>query len=153
MLKLTPNTQDDRATQLLLPLEYVVMIEEKIRFEVSLRSWKAYIKKTLKGHHDHEDLRLNRSLLIADVNQITSLREIEAAFLHDNHFIGLGQGIQHSHMTLQRLIIKRLNGRFEAVLIDINIHLIAKEAIQTDVLYIDGTKFEANAAKNSFIWR
>ena len=118
-----------------------------------MRTWKAYVKKTLKGRHDHVVLTLIRILLFSYMNQITSLHENEAAFLHDKHFIGLGQGIRPSHMAFQRLINERLNGRLEELFLEINKRLIEKEAIQTDVLYIDGTKFESNAAKNNFIWR
>ena len=152
------NTTDYSATQLVLPLDCAVLIEENdpIRSFCELLegvNLKAYVKKSTKGRHDYEDLTLIRILLFAYMNQITSLREIEAACRNDIRFIWLGQGIRPSHMTFQRLINERLNGRFEDLFIDINKHLIEHEMIHTDVLYIDGTKFEANATKNSFVWR
>lgn len=152
------NTPDYSATQLVLPLDCAVLIEENdpIRSFCELLegvNLKAYVKQHTKGRHDYEDLTLIRILLFAYMNQITSLREIEAACRNDICFIWLGQGIRPSHMTFQRLINERLNCRFENLFLDINKHLIEKEMIHTDVLYIDGTKFEANATKNSFVWR
>lgn len=152
------NTTDYSATQLVLPLDCAVLIEENdpIRSFCELLegvNLKAYVKHNTKGRHDYEDLTLLRILLFATMNQITSLREIEAACRNDIRFIWLGQGIRPSHMTFQRLINERLKGRFEEIFIDINTHLIEKERIHTDVLYIDGTKFEANATKNSFVWK
>lgn len=152
------NTNDYRATQLILPLDCAVLIEENdpIRSFCELLegvNLKAYVKHTTKGRHDYEDLTLLRILLFATMYQITSVRDIEAACRNDIRFIWLGQGIRPSHMTFQRLINERLKGRIEDLFVDITKHLIEKEAIQTDVLYIDGTKFEANATKNSFVWK
>jgi transposase len=152
------NTTDYSATQLILPLDCAVLIEENdpIRSFCELLegvNLKAFVKKYTKGRHDYEDLTLIRILLFAYMNQITSLRDIEAACRNDIRFIWLGQGIRPSHMTFQRLIRERLAGRFEELFLEINRHLIAQEAIKTDILYIDGTKFEANATKNSFVWK
>ena len=36
---------------------------------------------------------------------------------------------------------------------EINSYLIEKENINTNVLYVDGTKIEANARKFSFVWK
>jgi len=153
-----PNTTNYSATQLILPLDCGVLIEENdpVRSFCELMegvNLTTFIRKPGKGRHDYEDLTLIRILLFATMNQITSLRDIEAACRYDLRFIWLGQGIRPSHMTFQRLISERLYGRIEDLFIAINRHLIAKEKIATEILYIDGTKFEANATKNSFVWK
>ncbi len=75
------NTTDYSATQLVLPLDCAVLIEEndpiwsfcELLEGVNL---KAYVKQHTKGRHDYEDLTLIRILLFAYMNQITSLRDI-----------------------------------------------------------------------------
>lgn len=152
------NTSDYSSTQLVLPLDCAVLIEKndpvrsfcEILEGVNL---KTYIKKVSKGRHDYEDITLIRILLFAYMNQITSLRKIEEACKTDIRFMWLSQGIRPSHMTFQRLIKERLKGCLEDLFIEINEVLMMKDTIDTSVLYIDGTKFEANATKNSFVWK
>ena len=152
------NTSDYSSTQLVLPLDCAVLIEKndpvrsfcEILEGVNL---KAYVKKYTKGRHDYEDITLIKILLFAYMNQMTSLRKIEEACKTDIRFMWLSQGIRPSHMTFQRLINARLKGRIEDLFIEINEVLMMKDTIDTSVLYIDGTKFEANATKNSFVWK
>ncbi len=152
------NTSDYSSTQLVLPLDCAVLIEKndpvrsfcEILEGVNL---KAYVKKYTKGRHDYEDITLIKILLFAYMNQMTSLRKIEEACKTDIRFMWLSQGIRPSHMTFQRLINERLKGRIEDLFIEINEVLMMKDTIDTSVLYIDGTKFEANATKNSFVWK
>ena len=40
----------------------------------------------------------------------------------------------------------------EDIFVDINKYMKAHDVIDTEVLYIDGTKFEANANKMTFVW-
>lgn len=152
------NTTNYSARQLILPLNCGVLIEEndpihsfcEILEGVNL---KAYLKSNNIGRHDYEDLTLLKIVLFAYMNQILSLRTIAAACRTDIRFMWLAQGIRPSHMVFQRLIKERLKGQIEAIFIDINRVIIEKDQVQTDVLYIDGTKIEANATKNSFVWK
>lgn len=157
-LNLYLDSTDYSAKQLILPLDCGVLIEEndpvrsfcEILEGVNL---KAYLKPNGKGRHDYEDLTLLKLVLFAYMNQITSLRDMEAVCRYDIRFMWLAQGIRPSHMTFQRLINERLKGKLESIFIEINRVLIEKDQVQTDVLYIDGTKLEANATKNSFVWK
>ena len=152
------DSTDYSAKQLILPLDCGVLIEKndpvrsfcEILEGVNL---KAYLKPNGKGRHDYEDLTLLKIVLFAYMSQILSLRDIESACRCDIRFMWLAQGIRPSHMTFQRLINERLKGKLESIFIDINRVLIEKDQVQTDVLYIDGTKLEANATKNSFVWK
>jgi hypothetical protein len=47
----------------------------------------------------------------------------------------------------------RLKESLEALFYDLNHYLIDKEKIDTERLYIDGTKIEANANKYKFVWK
>ena len=153
-----PNTSDYSSTQVVLPLDCGILIEQsdpvisfnQIMDEINL---KVFVKRYTKGRHDYEEITLIKILLFAYMNQITSLRKIEEACRNDIRFIWLSQGIRPSHMTFYRLIKERLKGRFEDLFYEINEVLVRKDQIDTSVLYIDGTKFEANATKNSFVWK
>lgn len=114
---------------------------------------KACLKRPHRGRHDYEDLTLLKILLFAQMNQVLSLRAIAQACKTDIRFMWLAQGITPSHMSFQRLIAQRLKGRLEDIFLKVNETLIEKERIQTDILYIDGTKLEANARKTSFVWK
>lgn len=114
------NITDYSPTQLVLPLDCAVLIEEndpvrsfcEVMEGINLTG---FIKKYLRGRHDYDDHILIKILLFASMNQITSLRAIESACRNDIRFMWLGQGIRPSHMTFHRLIHDRLKGQFEAL--------------------------------------
>ena len=58
-----------------------------------------------------------------------------------------------SHQSFHRFIHDDLTMNIEDIFYDINKYLESNMDIDTDVLCIDGTKYEANANKNTFIWR
>lgn len=152
------NNMDYSAFQLILPLDLAIRIPENdpLRSFVEVLegvNLKRCLKRSLKGRHDYEDLTLLKILLFAQMNQIYSLRQIESACKTDIRFMWLAQGITPSHMTFQRLITQRLKGKLEMIFLELNRYLIEREDINTDILYIDGTKLEANARKNSFVWK
>jgi len=152
------NNNDYNAFQLILPLDLAVMIakDDPIRSFVNVlegAQLEKFLKRPSKGRQDYQDFTLLKILLFAQMNQIYTLRAIEQACRTDIRFIWLAGGITPSHMTFQRLINQRLNGRIEDIFVRINQVLIEKEDIDTSVLYIDGTKIEANATKNSFVWK
>lgn len=61
-------------------------------------------------------------------------------------------GSTPSHMAFERFIKDKLTMPIEDIFVDINKYIEAHDVIDTEVLYIDGTKFEANANKMTFVW-
>lgn len=59
-------------------------------------------------------------------------------------------GSTPSHMAFERFIKDKLAMPIEDIFVDINKYIEAHDVIDTEVLYIDGTKFEANANKMTF---
>ena len=55
-------------------------------------------------------------------------------------------------MAFERFIKDKLTMPIEDIFVDINKYIEAHDVIDTEVLYIDGTKFEANANKMTFVW-
>ena len=58
-----------------------------------------------------------------------------------------------SHMTVSNFIHKELSGSIDQIFNDINSYIFARENVDTDHVYIDGTKIEANANKYTWVWK
>ena len=58
-----------------------------------------------------------------------------------------------SHMTISNFIQKELSASVDSIFNDINSYIFAKEHVDTDHVYIDGTKIEANANKYTWVWK
>lgn len=83
----------------------------------------------------------------------TSTRELERLCKTDIRFMFISQCQTPSHMAFERFIKDDLTMPIEDIFYDINKYIESHISINTDVLCIDGTKYEANANKNTFIWR
>lgn len=82
-----------------------------------------------------------------------STRELAALCKTDVRFMTIAQNQKPSHQAFQRFIHDDLTMSIEDIFYDINRYIERHTEINTDVLCIDGTKYEANANKNTFIWR
>jgi len=145
--------------QLALPLnvEAIVELDEDVKLFVDLMR-KVNVGKYLKptqniGRTGYDPTTMLLLVLFAYTNQIFSLRKMEDACKYDIRFIGLGRGITPSHQAFQNFINDYLIDDINTIFYAINKEIINELKINTDVLYIDGTKFEANANKNSFVWK
>ena len=58
-----------------------------------------------------------------------------------------------SHMTISNFIQKDLGASVDSIFNDINSYIFAKEHVDTEHVYIDGTKIEANANKYTWVWK
>ena len=83
----------------------------------------------------------------------SSLRELEDKCRTDLRYRYLMENEMPSYRTFGDFINEHLAGSIEEILKAINGHLFAKEGVDLDRLYIDGSKFEANANKYSWVWR
>lgn len=112
-----------------------------------------YFKKSHRGREGYNDTILLKIVLFAFMENIRSLRAIEKECKTDIRFMWLSGGIKPSHMAFQRFISERLIKEIDLIFYEVNSYLIEKENIDTSILYIDGTKIEANARKFSFVWK
>lgn len=83
----------------------------------------------------------------------TSLRELEDLCRYDLRYRIICNGQIPSYKTFQRFINERLKMSIPEIAKEIYLFIQEEEALQNDILYVDGTKFEANANKMSFCWR
>ena len=91
-------------------------------------------------------------ILFAFSINIRSTRDIFEACKYDTRFIFLLNGIEiKSHNTICN-IINEIND-VDKLLSDINNQIFKDIDVDTDTVYIDGTKIEAYANKYSFVWK
>ena len=146
------------AVQLSLPVDisYSVDIDDPVRTFMEVMgglNLNKYFKKSHRGREGYNDSILLKIVLFAYMENIRSLRAIEKACKTDIRFMWLSGGLKPSHMAFQRFISDRLIKEIDLIFYEVNSYLIEKENINTNVLYVDGTKIEANARKFSFVWK
>jgi len=110
-------------------------------------------RHTVSGRQEYDPRMMMHLVLFAYMNQIYSLRKMEEVCRTDLRFIFLSRGAQPSHMVFQRFIGETLATKIDLLFTDVVKTLVEMESIDTDVLYLDGTKIEANANKFTFVWK
>jgi len=145
--------------QLKLPLSFDI----KIPFDSEVRTFdevfrridlKQYIvAEPRSGRIGYNPVNMLKLILFCQMENITSLREMAKAAQHDIRIMWLTDELKPSHQTISEFMRHRLKDRIENIFYDLNQYLIDKEKIDTQRLYIDGTKIEANANKYKFIWK
>ncbi len=58
-----------------------------------------------------------------------------------------------SHMTIDNFMNCCLSDSIENIFNEINTYIFEQEQVDTEHIYIDGTKIEANANKYSWVWK
>lgn len=149
---------DYKPIQLILPVNYEHIISDDdpvVSFKevVGGLNLRKFIRTSSKGRQDYDPEVMLHLILFGFMENIRSLRKLEKACRVDLRFIYLAGGIKPSFMAFQRFIHHKLSASIDDIFYAINQFLIEKEAIDTDVVYVDGTKIEANANKYTFVWK
>ena len=146
--------------QLKLPLS----LEIKIPFDSEVRTFdevfsKLEISKYLIsdkdargriGYNPHHMLKL---ILFCQMEKIQSLRAMEKAAKNDIRIMWLTDELMPSHQTIKTFMDKYLVDGIDDIFYELTKYLIKKESIDTDKVFIDGTKIESAANKYTFTWR
>lgn len=157
----TINSQlNSNAIQLKLPLEYTIIIPEDDEIHTFLKvmgridTSKYLPKKEGRGRNGYNQKKMLMTVLFAYMNQVYSLRSIEKAIKTDIRFMYLMEDEKPSFKTIGEFI-SSLEFSIHEIFIDINkVILELDDSIEDkETLYIDGTSYEANANKCSFVWK
>ena len=107
------------------------------------------------GRHRYDSETLLRIILFAFMEYgYPSLRAIEKSCKTDIRFIWLLQGAPApSFVTIGSFMNKCLLDSIDNILLEINAYIFAQQQVDTNHIYIDGTKIEANANKYSWVWK
>ena len=112
-----------------------------------------YIDFSQCNTHGYDAIQMFEAVILAfAINGYASLRDLEKLCKYDIRFKFIMNGSTPSHMAFERFIKDKLTMPIEDIFVDINKYIEAHDVIDTEVLYIDGTKFEANANKMTFVW-
>ena len=146
--------------QLKLPLS----LDIKIPFDSEARTFdevfhKLELKRYLiterdpRGRIGYNPVQMLKLILFCQMEKIQSLRDMEKAAKNDIRLMWLTDELKPCHQTIKTFIDRYLVKGIEDIFYEINRYLIKKEEINTETLYIDGTKIESRANKYGFIWR
>lgn len=113
-----------------------------------------YVDFTNRNSYGYDGIMMFKLVILAKaLFGYVSTRKLAELCKTDIRFMFISQNQTPSHQAFQRFINDNLKMGIEDVFYEINKYIESKMEINTDVLCIDGTKYEANANKNTFIWR
>jgi len=121
--------------------------------------WRLNIEKYLvaekdpRGRTGYNPINMLKLVLFCQMENITSLREMAKAAQNDIRIMWLTDETKPSHNAIKEFMDKYLTHSIDEIFKDLNILIIREENIDTSVIFIDGTKIEANANKYKFVWK
>ena len=149
--------------QMKLPvdLERIIKINDpvysfsEVMAHIDLQKYFVVEKEHETGRPRYDREKLLKIVLFAFMEHgYCSVRFIEKLCETDIRFIWmLEEENAPSHMTISNFINKELSGSMDQIFNDINSYIFAQEKVDTDHVYIDGTKIEANANKYTWVWK
>ena len=146
------------AIQLSLPMDLSLSIDESDPVVSFLEAMKEvdlskYVKPiTSNNTNSHDRGMLLRVVLFAYQNKKRGLDEMVELCRTDIRYMWLSNERKPSKMAFQRLI-SSLTDTIDNIFFDINKTLIGNLGINTDIQFVDGTKIEAYASKNSYKYK
>ena len=148
--------------QLKLPLEIEKIIEIsdpvytfcEVFNQIDLKRY-LVIKENRTGRKRFDSETLLKVILFAFMEHgYVSTRQIAKLCKTDIRFMWLLQDNEApSHMTIDNFMKNCLADNIDKIFTEINRYIFESENVDTEHIYIDGTKLEANANKYSWIWK
>ena len=118
---------------------------------------KKYLKKVPEhrtGRFRYDPVKMLKTVLFGFMtNGYCSLRELEDNCKVNLRFMYLMDRETPSYRTFGYFINEILNESIEEIFSDVNHKIFEEEQVDLQHLYIDGSKFEANANKYSWVWK
>lgn len=163
MKKITHINPTTKTTsyQLVLPLNVEILIpkDDSVRLLNEMmdqldytKLYEAYSRKGRKSAVSPKNLF--KIIVYGYMNDLYTSRSIEKACRRDINFMWLLEGAKApDHNTIARFRKKRLATAAEDLFYQLIELLAERQEINFENLFVDGTKFEANANKYSFVWR
>lgn len=110
-------------------------------------------KRSRSDGYDRQALFSALLLSLAIHGKLISLRELERECRYDVRFQIILNSERPSYKTFERFINEDLSMSIENLLKRLNLYIMDHTYICRDILYIDGTKYEAYANKMTFVWK
>ena len=148
------------AVQLMLPMDISKKINENdpvVSFAEAMKGMnlRSYVKKEVhRGNQGYDPYMMLNIMLFAEMEgKHSDLREIEKLCKTDIRYMWLSNEQTPSHMAFQRFEQRYLKKSIKGIFFEISAHIADLMGVDKSIQYIDGSKFEANAYKNSFVYK
>ena len=146
--------------QLRLPLD----LEIKIPFDSEVRTFGEVFKRLkleryliserdTRGRVGYNPVKMLKLVLFCQMEKIQSLRVMEKAAKNDIRIMWLTDEMNPSHQAIKNFPDSYLVKNIEEIFYELTKFIINEEKIDTEKIYIDGTKIESTANKYTFVWR
>ena len=114
---------------------------------------KALEKDTNIGRKGYDPYDLFTAIVYGFSKHSGSIRKIEESIIYDARFNYIMGGALPSYVTISSLFNNIIVNNHKEIYVSILRTIINKYNINVDDVFIDGTKFEANANKYKFVWK
>ena len=113
-----------------------------------------YVNLKNRNSHGYDGMMMFKLVLLGKaIHGYASTRLLRDSCQYDTRFISIAQGLKPSHEAFQRFIHDDLKMGINEIFYEINRYIEKHVDIDISTLYIDGSKFEANANKMTFVWK
>ena len=131
-----------------------VLTFDRFMEEINLEKYLENVPKHFTGRLRYDPVSMLKTVLFGFMtNGYISLRELEDGCRVNLRFMYLMDHQTPSYRTFGYFINEVLSDSIEEIFCDINKKIFEKEHVDLQHLYIDGSKFEANANKYSWVWK
>lgn len=131
-----------------------VLTFDRFMGEIELEKYLKKIPKHYTGRLRYNPVSMLKTILFGFMtNGYISLRELEDSCKVNLRFMYLMDHETPSYRTFGYFINEILADSIEEIFNDINQKIFETEHVDLQHLYIDGSKFEANANKYSWVWK
>ena len=162
MLNILPE-KDYNTYQAILPLQFNLSFQNDIAHDDISRTvleitgginLNKYIDFTNRNTHGYNGIYMFNTVILAwALFGYASTRKLEELCRTDIRFMFLMNNYRPSHQAFHRFIHDDLKMPIDKIFTEINKYIEQHDTVDTSVLYLDGTKFEANANKMTFVWK
>ena len=156
------TTNHSKAKQAFLPLfisDFLdicdpVLVFDRFMEGIDLEKYLRNVPEHVTGRIRYNPTSMLKTILFGFMtNGYISLRELEDSCKVNLRFMYLMEHQTPSYRTFGYFIENVLKSSIEELFKDINKAIFAEEHVDLSHLYIDGSKFEANANKYSWVWK
>jgi len=131
-----------------------VLTFDRFMEEINLEKYLKNVPKHITGRFRYDPVSILKTILFGFMaNGYISLRELEDSCRVNLRFMYLMNHQTPSYRTFGYFINEILADSIEEIFCDVNKRIFESEHVDLQHLYIDGTKFEANANKYSWVWK
>jgi len=131
-----------------------VLTFDRFMEEIGLEKYLKKIPRHSTGRLRYDPVSMLKTVLFGFMtNGYISLRELEDSCKVNLRFMYLMDRETPSYRTFGYFINEILKDTIEAVFHEINQRIFEKEHVDLQHLYIDGSKFEADANKYTWVWK